>query len=91
MPLYDYRCENCEVVFERLLKLCEMEIPLSQPCPQCGSEQSISQELTTANFGDPVRMGVKRPDAGFGEVLSRVKSAHPNGMKSQKFSPIAGR
>jgi hypothetical protein len=42
-------------------------------------------------IGDSIRLGIKKPDSSWGEVLSRVKTAHPNGMKSQKFSPIAGR
>jgi hypothetical protein len=26
---------------------------------------------------DPVRLGVRRPDSGFKEVISKIKSAHP--------------
>ena len=30
-------------------------------------------------LGDPVRLGVKKPDAGFREDLQKAKAAHPRG------------
>jgi hypothetical protein len=26
---------------------------------------------------DPVRLGIRRPDSGFKEVISKIKAAHP--------------
>lgn len=38
----------------------------------------IVQELTTAiSLGDPVRLGIKRIDNGFRDVLRSVAKAHP--------------
>jgi hypothetical protein len=43
-------------------------------------------------IGDPIKLGVKRPDAAWGEVLSKVKKAHPRGSwDRQKIAPQAGR
>ena len=92
MPIYEYDCSDCETVFERLLKMSEAEVPLSEPCPECGSEGTIGQLLSTFALGDPVRLGIKRPDAGWGEVLSKVKSAHPRAnWNNKKFNPLGGR
>jgi len=31
---------------------------------------------------DPVRLGIRKPDSGFKEVISKIKSAHPrHGMR----------
>lgn len=69
-----------------------MEEPLSESCPLCGSNGTITQMTTTANFGDPVRMGHKRPDAGFNDRLKEIKKAHPRGYwDNKKFNPISGR
>lgn len=38
----------------------------------------IIQELTSApSLGDPVRLGIRRIDNGFRDVLRSVKKAHP--------------
>jgi len=33
MPLFDFRCEKCQAVFERLVRF-----DVIPPCPECGSE-----------------------------------------------------
>lgn len=92
MPIYEYSCTTCESAFERLLKMSEMTVPLAEPCPECQSEGCIVQNATTAAIGDPIKLGVKRPDAGWNEVLTKIKSKHPKGnWNNQRLSPIAGR
>jgi len=34
---------------------------------------------TDIAIGDPVRLGLRKPDAGFREVLQKAKAAHPKG------------
>ena len=92
MPYYDYRCSKCESVFELLRKMSEADVPLTEPCPECGSTETVERLISTFAIGDPIRLGIKRPDAGWNDVLSRVKKAHPKGHWSdKKYSPTAGR
>lgn len=92
MPIYEYSCSQCETNFERILRMSLMEEPLSNPCPECGATGTIHQQATAANFGDPIRMGIKRPDAGWNDVLSKVKAAHPRGhWDHKKYTPQSGR
>jgi putative FmdB family regulatory protein len=92
MPIYEYGCSNCGEVFERLLKMSEADIPTKEECPNCFYKETVEQLMSTFALGDPIRMGIKRPDAGWGDVLNKVKKAHPNGhWKDKKFSPTAGR
>lgn len=51
MPMYEYKCPECETQFEKLQRVAERK---SAPCPECG--QPGKQQLTTASF-DP-RMGL---------------------------------
>ncbi len=37
MPLYEYRCEECGEVFEKLVSLSKRNEPV--PCPKCGSRR----------------------------------------------------
>lgn len=92
MPIYEYFCENCETQFEKLLKMSEIDLPVSEPCPICNIEGKIETMNSTFALGDPIKMGLKRPDSGFGEVLSKIKQAHPKGnWGNKKFSPLGGR
>jgi hypothetical protein len=77
---------------ELLLKMSEMERPLSEPCPTCEAQSTITQMATAAAIGDPIRLGIKKPDAGWNDVLSKIKSAHPRGnWSNKKFVPQQGR
>ncbi len=92
MPIYEYGCSNCNTIFEKILKMSEMLNPISEPCPVCNSESTIQQMATAAAIGDPIRLGIKRPDSGWGDVLSKVKAAHPKGnWNNQRIVPTGGR
>ncbi len=39
MPMYEYRCEQCKIVFAELRKITEREESIE--CPQCGGASSI--------------------------------------------------
>jgi len=91
MPVYEYSCATCGASFERLLKISQMEDPLAQPCPECEAEGQIDQLVTSAAICDPIRLGIKRPDSGWNDVLGKVKQAHPKGTYQSRFSPTSGR
>ena len=40
MPLYDYQCEQCQVVFEIRATIKEKEIGLEPECPMCQGKQT---------------------------------------------------
>lgn len=48
MPLYDYRCEKCQTVFEVRASFQEKEAGLEPECPQCHSQDT--QQLLTAGL-----------------------------------------
>ncbi len=39
MPLYEYKCEQCEIVFSDLRRAAEREDPIQ--CPECGGQGKI--------------------------------------------------
>jgi putative FmdB family regulatory protein len=41
MPIYEYRCAECESKFEKIRSMSEKDSPLG--CPSCGSEKSRRQ------------------------------------------------
>ena len=41
MPIYEYRCPQCEIRFERLRRMADADVPL--PCPACGAPHADRQ------------------------------------------------
>tara|TARA_R110000824_G_scaffold49838_10_gene139682 strand:+ start:13826 stop:14170 length:345 start_codon:yes stop_codon:yes gene_type:complete len=85
MPMYDYECRACEVIFEELVKIANRLAPTEAPCPQCG-EKEVRQVHLTVNIGDSVRLGVKKPGAEFNDVMDKIKYNHPLGQFQRENS-----
>lgn len=77
MPTYTYKCSKCEYEKDRILKISEYDIPCNEPCPECGSEKSIFRKVNIPHHGDPVRMGLVKPNSGFKDVLQRIHERTP--------------
>jgi len=70
MPTYNFKCSSCEKVFERVCRIADMK---TQSC-DCGSGDYEVYHDSSPALGDPVRLGIRTPDAGFKEVLSKIHS-----------------
>ena len=76
MPFYDYKCKGCDHAFEEMLRMADIDKPTKQKCPKCG-KKNVELVVGTPAVCDPVRIGVRRPDKGWNEVMSKIKEAHP--------------
>jgi putative FmdB family regulatory protein len=85
MPSYDLKCTKCENVFEVFCKYDDKHL---QKCPKCESTETESY-FTTMQIGDPIRLGVRKIDDGFREVLSRIGNA--NGRKANLTDKLSRR
>lgn len=47
MPLYEYRCKECEHLEEVLQKASD---PAPETCPACGKEHTMSKEVSMTSF-----------------------------------------
>jgi len=86
MPLYTFKCNSCNEVFE---VLCLISNRSDQKCPKCESKNYEHHHITPLIMGDPVRLGVRRVDDGFREVLSKINSA--NGRKANLADKLSRR
>lgn len=77
VPVYEYQCESCQTPFERRLPMDRHTEPESEVCPGCGKENTVKQQFSMFALGDPIRLGFTRPDAGFNEVMDKIKRSHP--------------
>jgi putative FmdB family regulatory protein len=77
MPFYDYKCDACGHAFEEFLAMSKRKSPCNQGCPACGVKKVRQYLPTSPSACDPVRVGKRRIDGGFREVISKIKKGHP--------------
>lgn len=84
LKTYIYTCEDCSHTFQDARPKQYASVPCKLGCSQCGSK-NISYKLKPAEkakskgpfIGDSVRLGVTKQDAGFKEVLQKIKGKYP--------------
>ena len=72
MPLYDFENTKTGEVFEEFFKISEKEDYLK-------ANPHIRQLVSEIKLGDSMRLGIRKADQGFKDVLRKIKSAHPKG------------
>jgi putative FmdB family regulatory protein len=85
MPLYDYACSSCSHTFTEFLSIGNRHQPTEQACPQCGTTGTIYQSIGAPPIGDAVRLGIRKIDGGFKEVLQRIHAANPRSNLNNKW------
>lgn len=73
MPTYDFRHKETGEIIEKVMKISERDDFLRD------NPDYESVILGAPSIGDPIRLGVRKPDQGFREVLQKAKAAHPKG------------
>ena len=70
MPLYDFRNKDTGEVFEKFMSISAKEEYLKE-------NPNIESMLGMNALIDPVRLGIRRPDQGFKEVLQKIHEKTP--------------
>ena len=68
MPIYEYYCPDCEVEFEKLVKLSEANAV--QNCPECGGRHTQKKLSAFATSGGSTRKGAAASSCGSGGRFS---------------------
>jgi hypothetical protein len=69
MPMYTFTNTETEEVFTEMMTISARDEFLT-------NNPHIKQNLATPGFADPVRLGVRKIDRSFNDVLIKAKSAH---------------
>jgi putative FmdB family regulatory protein len=77
MPTYEYQCEKCNHYFTFFTSITNMLGPESEECPKCTEIAVKKVMLSAPSIGDSVRLGIRRPDGGFKEVLQKIHQNVP--------------
>lgn len=79
MPTYDYCCKKCGYKFDRILKIADMDLPIKEPCPECG-ETAVERQITLPQNSciDPFRIdGRIKHNDDFRETMRYIKKGNP--------------
>lgn len=80
MPFYTFRNKLTGEHFEKLMSISSREVYLKE-------NPDLETVITGApSLGDSVRLGVRRPDGGFNEVLSKIASNNYRSNLADKLS-----
>jgi len=75
MPTYDYICNECNITFDKILKISDRELPTKEPCPNCSQSDTIELCITAPSLMSPFRVdGLKKPTGQFRDRMQQIKS-----------------
>lgn len=75
MPAYTFKDKTTGEIVDFVMKISELDqFKLDNP----NLERCFTSDSAPA-IGDPVRLGLRKPDAGFKEVLQKIADRTPGG------------
>lgn len=73
MPTYTFVNTTSGETFTEIMSISEREEFLK-------ANPHVNQQIVSApSLGDPIRLGLKKPDSGFRDRLKEIKKAHSKG------------
>ena len=79
MPTYTFRNKDTEEVFDKIMSWNSREEYLKE-------NLNLEVIIGAPAMGDSVRLGIKKPDQGFNEVLSKIHAANYKSNLADKLS-----
>ena len=79
MPTYTFRNTETEEIFDKLMSWNSREEFLKD-------NPNLEVIMGAPFMGDSVRLGIRKPDQGFNEVLSKIHAANYRSNLSDKLS-----
>jgi len=78
MPLYEYKCEACDLEFSKMLRMDDRDDPLKEECPTCKSINYIYRIYSNGGFVDPgILTADKRMEqSGVQKRLEEIRDHH---------------
>ena len=79
MPTYIFRNKYTDEVYDKMMSWDNREVYLQE-------NPNLEVLMGAPAMGDSVRLGIKKPDDGFKEVLSKIHAANYRSNLSDKLS-----
>ena len=86
MPFYDYKCTSCGTVYrDRQFSVADRLKPTEETCSAC-DEPTVILLMGAPSIGDPVRLGIKKPDPAFQNHLKKITKDMPGANRDVRFT-----
>jgi hypothetical protein len=79
MPTYTFRNTKTDEIYDKIMSWNSREEYLKE-------NPNLEVIMGTPAMGDVVRLGIKKPDQGFNEVLSKIHAANYKSNLADKLS-----
>ena len=79
MPTYTFRNKDTEEIFDKIMSWDSREEYLKE-------NPNLEVIIGAPAMGDVVRLGIRKPDQGFNEVLSKIHAANYKSNLADKLS-----
>ena len=79
MPTYTFRNKDSEEIFDKIMSWDSREDYLKE-------NPNLEVIIGAPAMGDVVRLGIRKPDQGFNEVLSKIHAANYKSNLADKLS-----
>ncbi len=81
MPLYDYRCSECELDFSEVTSVASRD---SMKCPECGKKKCVNRSgVYETTMGVDMNITPDKKTGGdFSRLMDKIKN---NGMTPKKY------
>jgi hypothetical protein len=79
MPTYTFRNKDTEEIYDKIMSWNSREEYLKE-------NPNLETILGAPAMGDAVRLGIRKPDQGFNEVLSKIHAANYKSNLADKLS-----
>jgi hypothetical protein len=79
MPTYTFRNKDTEEIFDKIMSWNSREEYLKK-------NPNLEVVMGAPAMGDVVRLGIRKPDQGFNEVLSKIHAANYKSNLADKLS-----
>ena len=77
MPIYEYKCNECEHTFDDYLNVSDRDKPLKQPCPECGVK-AVSKLVSATSMGVDMNCTPDKKTGGdWSRLMDKMKKSTP--------------
>jgi putative FmdB family regulatory protein len=77
MPIYEYKCNECEHTFDDYLSVSDRDKPLKQPCPECGVK-AVSKLVSATTMGVDMNCTPDKKTGGdWSRLMDKMKRGTP--------------
>ena len=74
--IYEFRCDSCDHLFPSNLPIDDRNLPLSEPCPECG-EKNVKREFdATSLCYDMIDVHTRAKRIAGSDWTDRLKQIH---------------